>query len=95
MTKKRNTTLLEVEILPPSLVGKRLIRKRTVFDLLGGISDDTLTRLESLPDETERFPRRFRLQSDASKWSPAVWLEHEVLEWIAARAARRDKQSAA
>ncbi len=94
MTKKRDTALLEAETLPASLVGKRLIRKRTVLGLLN-VSDDTLTRLENLPDEEDPFPRRFRLQSDASKWSPAVWLEHEVFQWLDARAARRGTKSAA
>jgi predicted DNA-binding transcriptional regulator AlpA len=86
--------LLEAETLPAWLVGKRLLRKRTILELLK-VSDDTLTRLENLPTEEEPFPRRFRLGPDASKWSPAVWLESEVFQWIDARAARRGKQSAA
>jgi predicted DNA-binding transcriptional regulator AlpA len=92
MTKKWDNAILEAEILPASLVGKRLLRKRTILKLIDA-SDDTLTRMENR--EEDPFPRRFRLGPDGSKWSPAVWLEHEVLEWIAARAARRGKQPAA
>jgi predicted DNA-binding transcriptional regulator AlpA len=88
---KRDDALLVAETLPASLAGKRLLRKRTILKLLK-ISDDTLRRLEDL--EEEPFPRRFRLQSDASKWSPAVWLEAEVFQWLDARAARRGKSAA-
>jgi predicted DNA-binding transcriptional regulator AlpA len=95
MTKKWVNALLEAEALPAELVGKRLLRKRTVLELLGGISDDTLSRLENLPEEEGPFPRRFRLQAGASKWSAAVWVAAEVFEWLDDRAARRGTQSAA
>jgi hypothetical protein len=35
MTKKWDNALLEAEALPAELVGKRLLRKRAVLELLG------------------------------------------------------------
>lgn len=59
----------------------RVLRIKQTRDRVGGLTDQWLRKLE----ERGQFPRRIRLGPNS-----VGHLEHEVDEWLAARAAERD-----
>jgi prophage regulatory protein len=62
---------------------QRIIRKPELLSMIG-LSDPTIFRME----KAGRFPKRLRLGGNS-----CGWLESEILEWLADRAAARGLQA--